>query len=205
MTHHVNYLKNYKQLKLNKMEERKNLPTISDLYDINSIEKTFKHDQLLSLLNQEPQQKWVKTNKFANDSQYIPIGIIETLLQRIFKNIKIEVIEYKQLFNSISCQVRVHYTDPITGEWRFHDGVGACELQTKKDTGVLMMDFSNINKSAIEIALPKAKSQAIKDACEHFGKLFGRDINRKETMNYQMNTNIISSSNPITLDENGDK
>ena len=187
------------------MEERKNLPTISDLYDINSIEKTFKHDQLLSLLNQEPQQKWVKTNKFANDSQYIPIGIIETLLQRIFKNIKIEVIEYKQLFNSISCQVRVHYTDPITGEWRFHDGVGACELQTKKDTGVLMMDFSNINKSAIEIALPKAKSQAIKDACEHFGKLFGRDINRKETMNYQMNTNITLSSNPITLDENGDK
>ncbi len=34
------------------------------------------------------------------------------------------------------------------------------------------------------MALPMAKSYAIKDACDHFGKLFGRDLNRKETMGF---------------------
>jgi hypothetical protein len=35
------------------------------------------------------------------------------------------------------------------------------------------------------MALPMAKSYAIKDACDHFGKLFGRDLNRK-TMGFEV-------------------
>lgn len=35
-------------------------------------------------------------------------------------------------------------------------------------------------------ALPAAKSYAIKDACEHIGKLFGRDLNRTDTLVHSM-------------------
>ena len=38
--------------------------------------------------------------------------------------------------------------------------------------------------NAIQLALPSAKSYAIKDAAEHIGALFGRDIMRKETLSY---------------------
>jgi hypothetical protein len=58
------------------------------------------------------------------------------------------------------------------------------ELQTKADTGSLKADFSNINKSAVEMALPIAKTNAIKDACDHIGKLFGRDLNRKDSIEF---------------------
>jgi hypothetical protein len=36
------------------------------------------------------------------------------------------------------------------------------------------------------MAFTMAKSYAIKDACDHFGKLFGRDLNRKETMGFRL-------------------
>jgi hypothetical protein len=36
------------------------------------------------------------------------------------------------------------------------------------------------------MVLPMAKSYAIKDACDQFGKLFGRDLNRKETMGFEL-------------------
>jgi hypothetical protein len=38
--------------------------------------------------------------------------------------------------------------------------------------------------------LPKAVSFAISDATDHFGKLFGRDLNRKETMTFGIDKNL---------------
>ena len=34
------------------------------------------------------------------------------------------------------------------------------------------------------MALPIAKTVALKDAADHLGKLFGSDLNRKDTLNY---------------------
>ena len=36
------------------------------------------------------------------------------------------------LLNCVEVTVRIHYKEPITGEWMYHDGVGASEIQTKK-------------------------------------------------------------------------
>ena len=170
------------------MEAQKpQLPAISDLYKETEIQKFDKSDSLNFLVNQPPKKEWIKVNKFAGNSNYIPIAIIETLLQKIFKQIRVEVIEYKSLFNSVGCHVRLHYLDVTTGEWTYHDGVGAVELQTKAESGTLKPDFSNINKGAVMMALPMAKSYALKDAAEHIGKLFGRDLNRKDVIEYLPN------------------
>lgn len=158
------------------------VPRLADLhYDV---QVAFKNDELKLLLNQEPHSTWVKKNPYANNASYVPIDKIEFLLDRIFQDWQIEVKETKQLFNAIQVTVRVHYLHPIKNEWRYHDGVGAKELQTQKDSGPLKLDFSNVNKSAVEMATPIAKSMAIKDACDHLGKLFGRDLNRKDTVNF---------------------
>jgi hypothetical protein len=79
--------------------------------------------------------------------------------------------------------VRLHYLDPITGEWGYHDGTGAMPVQT--DKGKSASDLAAIKSSAIQMALPAAVSYAIKDAAEHLGVLFGRDLNRKDTIAYQ--------------------
>jgi hypothetical protein len=75
----------------------------------------------------------------------------------------------------------------------FHDGVGAQELQTKQGTGNLNMDMSNVNKGSVMMALPIAKSIAIKDACDHFGDLFGANLNRKDIVQFTGDTELLSA------------
>lgn len=152
------------------------LPTIADL--TMDIQQAFKQDDFNLLLNQEVPVKWVKENKFANNSKYIPIDKVEFLLTRIFGQWRVEIIDYKQLFNAVSCHIRLHYLNPVTNQWSYHDGVGAMQVQTK--SGSSPADLASINNSAVMMALPAAKSYAIKDAADHLGKLFGRDLNRKD-------------------------
>jgi len=158
------------------------LPSLAEI--TNDSDESIKENQLMVLLNQPPPEEWIKVHPFIKGYKYLPIGRIEYLLKRIFNHYKIEVLKTGVLFNAIEVQVRVHYRNPITREWDFNDGVGACELQTMKDTGTLKLDMSNVNKSAVEMALPIAKSKAIKDACDHFGRLFGSDLNHKEQFDF---------------------
>lgn len=161
------------------------LPTLDDLIaDDDVIDKRNKANDLMVLLNQDPPEHWVVAHPYIKNYRYLPISKVEYLLKKIFVNYRIEVLREGQLFNSIMCAVRVHYLDPITNQWSYHDGVGAQELQTVKDTGSLKSDMSNVNKSAVQMALPISKSIAVKDACDHFGKLFGSDLNRKDYIDY---------------------
>ncbi len=160
------------------MSQDNNLPTLADLS--NDLAFAKETDKLNYLLNQEPPTQWIKQNKFANNTNYIPIDKVETLLTKIFQHWKVEIIDYKQLFNAVSCHIRLHYINPLNGQWQFHDGVGAMQIQTSK--GSSPADLSAINNNAVMMALPAAKSYAIKDAAEHLGKLFGRDLNRKDTV-----------------------
>jgi hypothetical protein len=163
-------------------DEKNNLPTIAEL--TGDVELAFKNDQFNLLVNQNPPEKWVKKHPFVSNHLYIPIDKVEHLLKKIFKLYKIEVIKTGMLLNAVEVTVRVHYLHPVTNEWMFHDGVGAQEVQTQKDTGSLKLDMSNINIGAITMALPIAKTVAVKDAADHLGKLFGSDLNRKDTLNY---------------------
>lgn len=182
------------------------LPTISDLIGNEAeLDKRSKANDLMVLLNQNPPDKWVVEHPFIRNYKYLPISKVEYLLKKIFIQYRIEVLREGQLFNSIMCVVRVHYLDPVTNEWHYHDGVGAQELQTAKDTGSLKTDMSNINKSAVQMALPIAKTIAIKDACDHFGKLFGSDLNRKDSINYDNLLSVQKYDKYLTTPDVSDK
>lgn len=135
-------------------------------------------DQFNAIVNTPPPAEWVKTLRVP----YLPIDKVETLLDRIFQQWRVEVISYAQLFQSVSCHVRLHYHHPVTGEWMFHDGLGAVGVQT--NAGATAADLSAIKSDAVMKALPAAKSYAIKDAAEHIGKIFGRDLTRKDTVEF---------------------
>ena len=157
-----------------------NLPSLADLHY--NIEEAFKNDKFKKLVNEPPHSTWIQKNPFADNAEYIPIDKVEYFLDVIFQDWKIEILEAKQLFNAAVITVRLHYKHPVTGLWLFHDGVGAKELQTKSQSGNLKADLSNMTKSAVQMAFPIAKSMAIRDAADHIGKLFGRDLNRKNTI-----------------------
>lgn len=139
--------------------------------------------RLKFILNSGVNTKWLKTHPTAKNVKYLPIDKIEILLDMIFQEWRIELLSVSQLAQSVCVTVRVHYKNPITGEWSFHDGVGASPLQT--NAGKSAADLANIKNNAVQLAAPAAKSYAIKDAVEHLGKMFGRDINRSDTVGYE--------------------
>ena len=139
--------------------------------------------RLKSILNSPVNTKWLKNHPTAKNVKYLPIDKIEILLDMIFQEWRIELLSISQLAQSVCVTVRVHYKNPITGEWSFHDGVGASPLQT--NAGKSAADLANIKNNAVQLAAPAAKSYAIKDAVEHLGKAFGRDINRSDTVGYE--------------------
>jgi hypothetical protein len=160
--------------------EPRKLPKLEALYE--DIEGQSYLSEIAVFMNQPPSPKWIKKNKFANDTLYIPIERQEFMMTYFFGDWYTEVISYKELANSITAHVRVHYLHP-SGEWRWADGVGAVPIQIKKE-GNGATDFANMNSNAVQIGLPAAKSYAFKDAVESLGKIFGKDLNRKDGMDY---------------------
>jgi hypothetical protein len=163
------------------------LPAIKDLYS--SKELAVKNDEFTALMNQPPSNDWVKEHPFIKGYKYLPIERVEFLLKSIFKKYRIEILREGTSFNGVYVVVRVHYLHPISNEMEYHDGIGAVELQTKKGTSP--SDLSNINNGALGMAFPVAKSRAVKDAADHLGKLFGSDLNRKDTINYTIDLTLV--------------
>lgn len=174
-----------------------NLPAIIDLYKDESMVKLDDLSKFNALLNKPPKPSWVKDHPTAKDSnnepiKYIPIERVEYLMTRIFFNWRVEIKSVFQLANSVVVTVRVHYFHPVTGQDEWQDGVGAAPLQTAKGAGAI--DWSQIKNASVQIGAPAAESYAFKDACEKLGKLFGKDMNRKDTMNYD---NIANTFEPM--------
>jgi hypothetical protein len=167
-------------------EQQNKLPTLAEL--TTDIELAYKNDAFNSLLSNQPNKAWVKEHPYIKGYKYLPIDKIEYLLRRIFKEYKIEITGQGQSFNGVWVTVRVHYKSPITGEWSFHDGIGAMQLQTAKGTSPA--DLANINNGALSMAFPIAKTMAIKDACDLFGSIFGANLNRRDVAEYAPDKNL---------------
>ena len=172
------------------------LPTLAQ---ITSLERVGDIDKLTELLNSNPPKEWIKKNKYAGNSSYIPIDKIEYLLKTLIKRYKIEITGQGTAFNGVWTTVRVHYVDMISGEWSYHDGIGSEAIQTKAGTSA--SDLINITQGAISIAFPKAKTAAIKDACHHFGRLFGSDLNRESESDLYEVPEVISDEDMSDLFE----
>jgi len=151
----------------------------------------------LEVVNQAPPKDYVLNHPLQAGVKYIPISVVETMLTKVFRHWYVEVLREGQLLNSIFVTVRLHFLHPITKEWEHHDGVGAVAIQV--DKGKNASDLGAIKSNAIKLALPSAKSYAIKDAAEHIGRAFGRDINRKDIMPFQENKSNINMTNQMIL------
>jgi len=172
---------------------QRKLPTINELY-ATDLEVLDKQNSLNILLNQEPKKEWIKEHPIAKVERtvngqkvkvpvkYLPIERIEWLLTNIFVEWRWEILREGLIANSVYVTGKMHFRNPITGEWDWMDGTGAQPLQT--DSGAGATDWQKIKSSAVQIGLPAAESYAIKDACEKIGKLFGKDMNRADEIAY---------------------
>ena len=170
----------------------KQLPKLKDLYTGSMDVK--RENDLNILLNHEPKKEWVKTHPMVSGAKYIPIEVIEYLLTSIFIRWHVEIKNIQVIANSVVVTVRLFYQSPIDNELRFQDGVGASPMQTAQGAGAT--DFSQIKSAAVMMAAPAAESYAIKDAAEKLGKLFGKDLNRKDAFGYDALGNKFDMASP---------
>lgn len=161
---------------------KRELPKVADLYKDEALMDAEKDGSLLLLVNCNPPSKWIQEHPITK-TPYIPIEKIEFLLTKIFGRWWVEIKDSKLIANSVAVTVRLFYVNPISGNTEWQDGIGAQPLQTDKGFGAT--DFNAIKSSAVSMALPSAESYAVKDAAEKIGKLFGKDISRKSSMDYE--------------------
>lgn len=177
------------------------IPTLQEIYNDTALVE--KQNKLNIILNAEPKKEWIKDHPFVKGLKYLPIERVEYLLTMIFSKWRVEVKEIKILANSLVTTVRVHVKDPISGEWDYQDGIGAMPIQVQKGSGAT--EFDKMNSIAIQIGSPASESFAIKDACEKFGRIFGKDLNRKDNINYDRLYSMIGMSetmnNPSLTEE----
>ena len=168
------------------------LPTIEEIVkgEFSPIDKK---NALNVLLNQQPPASWLKKHPMASGVKYLPIDKVEYLLTKIFHSWSVEIKNIQVIANSAVVTIRLHYVNPLDLESDFQDGVGAAPIHTKKGSGA--MEWDQVNPDSVMKAVPAAESYAVKDAAEKLGRLFGKDLNRKDLLNYDSLTDVSKFKN----------
>lgn len=130
-----------------------------------------------ALLAQKPPRAVVKHQKYG-DFDYIPITVVERLLDGLFEGWSVEIIREGSLANGFYVVVKLRAV-LAGGEFTLvSDGIGFAELQTLK--GAAPTDFTKLMPGAGVLAVPRARAEAVKNAAKSFGNLFGRNLTRKD-------------------------
>lgn len=117
--------------------------------------------------------------------KYIPISAIETNLDRMFTGLwQTKNMQWKLIANEIVVSLELHVFHPIAKVWLCRCGVGAAQMRMR--SGSKITDIDSKIKNALEMDVPHAKADALKNAAKSFGNLFGRNIGRpeKQVTNY---------------------
>lgn len=125
--------------------------------------------ELLEKINKAPKKENIKTYEGKNNAEYIPIGILQTMLDEIFPGWSSKnVVSLTEKAVAVS----VELTLPCDGDFFsavIRSGVGAMPLKPGDDPNSVV---------------PVAEAYAFKNACKKIGKRFGADLNREETLEY---------------------
>lgn len=129
----------------------------------------------LSVLSQNPDERQIRTNQYANNSEYLPIQFLEELLDKVFGLWNLKHKQTQCIGNAICTDVELEVC--VGGTWIVRAGSGSCQVQTDPQTG-------EFKPKSIEKAYGASLSMAFKNAAKRLGNLFGRNLNRDEVVDY---------------------
>lgn len=135
-------------------------------------DKTYKE-----ILKSNPPESIVKYHEYGK-FHYLPITAIERLLDGLFESWTVEILREGTVINGFYTVVRLSAKIPYSDKVLVADGIGFAEFQTKK--GASPTDFTQLSQGAGIMAVPKSKTEAIKNAAKSLGNLFGRNLARND-------------------------
>jgi len=146
--------------------------------------------EFAAALDTPPSAAEIKINKYADNSKYVPIQVIENKLNYFFSGLwQVRNVESKVIVNEIAVTLEVGVFHPILREWIWRAGAGATQIQLraeyvtddkgnkrKKPTDIL--DVGRKIQNTLSKDFPHAKAEALKNAAKSFGRSFGSALNR---------------------------
>jgi hypothetical protein len=149
-------------------------------------------------LNRKPAV--IKTNKFANNTQYVPISHIQTLLDTLYFGLwETKNFKYTVIGNEIAASVELWVFHPVIKKWIVRQGAAATQIRMNK--GASVMDISQKIKNSVEMDLPHALADCVKSAAKTLGPAFGRDLNRDFVDNYKALVSRHVEANTYNIEE----
>lgn len=140
--------------------------------------------ELLYTLQEEPKPEEIKSH---DGHLYVPIGIIEGKLDRIFHGMwKTENEKSITIGNEVCMSLELSVFFYPTGQWITRVGAGAAMIQqrggwddvAKKKIPAKPSDVDAKISNTMGKDYPNAKASAVANAAKSLGRTFGRDLNR---------------------------
>lgn len=153
-------------------EKRARLENFQKLVNMNPKQ----HDKLKDYIREHP----------ISGTDYLPIGVKQTLLDEIFFGLwNIKNAQWKQVLNEICFTLELEVYHPVQEIWITRTGSGAVPIQ--QDKGSTPDQIEKKKTRALEKDFPHAEANAFSNACGKLGKIFGRDLGRNfsETIDYE--------------------
>ena len=151
-----------------------------------------KLQNLTDLLNRKPNPSEIKKTPDGKANS-IPISFIEMSLDEIFFGLwETDNFKWNTVANEIVGSINLIVTHPITGKVMKRVGAAAIQIMVDKAPETLVgsdrnkwaLNLENKKPNALDLGFPKLKAECLKNAAQSLGKLFGRDLNRKDTDEY---------------------
>ena len=140
-------------------------------------------EEFQKFLNKAPDKREIKMNPYAGNSLYIPIAVIEQRLDEMYAGLwSIDSLTVEVIANSVVCTLTLKVVHPVAKMMIRRSGIGAIPIQLNK--GEKEMSFSTIKSDAIRKNAPAAKAQALRNAAQSLGAIFGRNLNRDDVADY---------------------
>lgn len=156
-------------------------------------------------LNRLPPAESIAETPDGNASTVV-ISHIEMSLDEMFFGLWDTVdFRYQQVANEIIGSLLLVVTHPVTGKEIKRTGAAAIQIMVdatpeelkynaadnkevqakkKRERNKWALDVENKKPSALDMSFPKLKAECLKNAAQSLGKLFGRDLNRRQADNF---------------------
>jgi hypothetical protein len=154
------------------------LPTIAEIVSSELTERE-QGNALNVLLNQKPPTSWLKTQ---DGVKHLPVDKVRFLLTKIFVDWNEEIKLVQVVANSVVVTITLNYKNPIDGQWKKMDGIGAAPINTKK--GANAMAWDEVIHDSVHKCAGAADAFALKNAAKKIGRIFGADLMKDDTISY---------------------
>lgn len=152
------------------------------------MEKITTLQEFLALLNKEPDPKELMKTPDGK-ALTLPISFVEMTLDEIFLGQwGTRDFTTKVIANEVVGELVLWCINPISQREITRVGAASIIIQVDKapdnlvgkDRNNWSLDPSNKKPNALDLGYPKLKAECIKNAAQSLGKIFGRDLNRKQ-------------------------